>query len=260
MKQLQLFIVVMVFLLSNNVIARPLATNIEHIVWNKTPINIVLPVGTERRIDFPISIKLQVPASIQDKSKRIQVSESGSVYWLATKPFKSARVNAITDTGYSYILNVEARKKAPDNPIAIIDNRIKTNKNQDDVQSVFNYDYVDMIRFAAQSIYAPERLVKRLPGIHRVQVDTSPVLLVKGGDLITAPMAQWMASTVPSLYVTAIRVTSNSLKRIVLDPRLLRGDFLAASSQHGYVNAVGDDGDTTTWYLVSSQPFNEVAP
>jgi len=66
--------------------------------------------------------------------------------------------------------------------------------------------------------------------------------------------------TIPSLYVTAVRVTSNSLKTITLDPRLLRGDFLAASSQHTNVNAAGEEGDTTTWYLVSDQPFDEVSP
>jgi hypothetical protein len=40
---------------------------------------------------------------------------------------------------------------------------------------------------------------------------------------------------------------------------LLRGDFLAASSQHSRVNAAGEEGDTTTWYLVSDQPFDEVS-
>lgn len=246
-------------LLSRSVIAQP-NNNVEHIVWNKTPIHIILPVGKERRIDFPLAIKLQVPASIQARSKRIQVAEDGSVYWLATKPFKIHRVNAITDTGYSYILDVEARKNGSSNPIVIVDNRIKKSNTGAHLQRKYNYDYVDMVRFAAQSIYAPERLIRKLPGIHRVQLDTSALQLVKGGNLITEPMAEWMAPTVPSLYVTAVRVTSNSLYKVILDPRLLRGDFLAASAQHAYVNPVGNDGDTTTWYLVSRQPFDEVKP
>ena len=256
----RIFLLLLLFL-SIEAHSQPVDT-IEHRVWNKSPIHIVLPVGKERRIDFPLAVKLQVPASVKANSKRIQVTEGGSVYWVATKPFKKQRVNAITETGYSYILDVEARKKGHQHPIAIVDDRIPkdTSSNTGSGQPQYDYDYVDLARFAAQSIYAPERLVRKLPGIRRVQVESGEIPLVKGGDLITEPMAQWMASTVPSLYVTAVRVTSNSLQTVTLDPRLLRGDFLAASSQHAYVNPAGEDGDTTTWYLISSQPFNEVTP
>jgi integrating conjugative element protein (TIGR03749 family) len=236
---------------------------LEHRVWNKTPIHIVLPVGNERRIDFPLSIHLQVPASIQSMSERIQITESGSVYWIASQSFKKQRVNAITATGYSYILDIEARPKGHKHPIAIVDNRIPKEKSNtyQSTQNTFDYDYVDLARFAAQSVYSPNRLIKTLPGIRRVPLENGDALpLVKGNDLVTEPMAQWMASTIPSLYVTAVRVTSNSLNTVELDPRLLRGDFLAASSQHGFVNSVGEHGDTTTWYLISNQPFDEVAP
>jgi integrating conjugative element protein (TIGR03749 family) len=235
---------------------------IEHRVWNKAPLHIVLPVGLERRIDFPISVQLQVPTSVKALSERIQITESGSVYWIASKPFEKQRVNAITTTGYSYILDIEARPKGHRHPIVIIDERIPAevaNTNQSGKQAL-DYDYVDLARFAAQSVYAPERLIKTLPGIQRIQVNSVPLPLVKGADLLTEPMAQWMAHTIPSLYVTAIRVTSNSLDTITLDPRLLRGDFLAASSQHAFVNPAGEEGDTTTWYVITGQPFDEVTP
>ena len=88
----------------------------EHRVWNKTPIHIVLPVGVERRIDFPLRINLQVPRSVRDFSERIQISESGSIYWVAAKSFGRQRVNAITDTGYSYILDIEARPQGHHRP------------------------------------------------------------------------------------------------------------------------------------------------
>jgi integrating conjugative element protein (TIGR03749 family) len=233
---------------------------IEHRVWNKTPIHIVLPVGEERRIDFPLAVQLQVPASIRKMSERIQITEDGTVYWIASQSFKRQRVNAVTTTGYSYILNIEARPKGHKHAIAIVDTRIPKEEPATGLKQKFDYDYVDLARFAAQSVYAPDRLIKELPGLRRLDVLPKPLPLVKGGDLITEPMAQWIAPTVPSLYVTAVRVTSNSLNTIILDPRLLRGDFLAASSQHGSVNPAGEDGDTTTWYLVSAQPFDEVTP
>ncbi|MBT4195760.1 MAG: TIGR03749 family integrating conjugative element protein [Gammaproteobacteria bacterium] len=255
------FISIILFLLSLPVFSQPIDL-LEHRVWNKEPIHIVLPVGKERRIDFPLSIELQVPASVQAMSERIQITESGSVYWIASKSFKKQRVNAITDTGYSYILDIEARPKAHQHPIAIVDDRIpeQESKTGQSPGVKYNYDYVDLTRFAAQSVYAPDRLIKPLPGIRRVAVEPEHLPLVKGADLLTEPMAQWVVPTIPSLYVTAVRVTSNSLKTITLDPRLLRGDFLAASSQHTKVNAAGEEGDTTTWYLVSDQPFDEVSP
>jgi len=249
------------FLLSQPVLSQPVEL-LEHRVWNKTPIHIVLPVGKERRIDFPLSIQLQVPASIKVMSERIQITESGSVYWIASKSFKKQRVNAITDTGYSYVLDIEARPKGHQHPIAIVDERIPKQDTSTGQSSgpVYDYDYVDLARFASQSVYAPERLIKPLPGIRRITVESEHLSLVKGADLITEPMAQWVVPTIPSLYVTAVRVTSNILKPITLDPRLLRGDFLAASSQHSRVNAAGEEGDTTTWYLISAQPFDEVSP
>jgi integrating conjugative element protein (TIGR03749 family) len=255
------FISIILFLLSQPLLSQPIEL-LEHRVWNKSPIHIVLPVGKERRIDFPLSIQLQVPASIKAMSERIQITESGSVYWIASQSFKRQRVNAVTDTGYSYILDIEARPKGHQHPIAIVDERIPKQDSNTGQSSepIYDYDYVDLTRFAAQSVYAPERLIKPLPGIRRVTVESEHLSLVKGADLITEPMAQWVVPTIPSLYVTAVRVTSNSLRIITLDPRLLRGDFLAASSQHTRVNAAGETGDTTTWYLVSDQPFDEVSP
>ncbi len=235
---------------------------IEHRVWDKTPIHIALPVGKERRIDFPLHVTLQVPASIKIASERIQISENGSVYWIASKAFKKQRVNAITDTGYSYLLDIEAREKGHQHPIAIVDDRIPAKDTVDSNGGVpgYDYDYVDLARFASQSIYAPERLVEPLAGVRRIPVDSTAIPLFKSGDLITEPMAQWVAPGTPTLYVTAVRVTSNSLYTEVLDPRYLRGDFLAASAQHAIVYPAGHDGDTTTWYLISGQPFDEVSP
>lgn len=235
---------------------------LEHRVWNKTPIHIVLPVGQERRIDFPLSIQLQVPSFVKLMSERIQITESGSVYWMASKSFKKQRILAVTDTGYSYVLDVEARPKGHRHPIVIIDERIaKSNANGSiEEAQLYDYDYVDLMRFASQNLYAPERLIKKLPGIKRIDIEKRIVPLVKGGDFIAESIAQWVAPTIPSLYVSAIRISSNSLTKKILDPRLIRGDFVAASSQHSYINSVGEDGDTTMWYLVSEQPFNEVAP
>ncbi len=246
---------------------------VEHVVWDKTPIKVTLPVGIERRIDFPVSgSKFEVPEKLLHKSKPIQMREDGSVYWTALEPFSFERVQFITATGYSYFLDVQAvdNKKGAysglERPLVIVDTRVKQNDDKEkDAQGLasakkLNYDYVDLARLAAQSIYGPERLIKNLPGVTRIGVDPCPVKLYRGGQLVTEPIAQWKANTVPSLYVTAIRVTSNALEDVVWDPRRIRGEFVAVSTQHTLVKAAMEEGDTTTWYLVSGKPFKDAVP
>ena len=240
------------------------AEQTEHAVWNRNPIRVILPVGKERRIDFPVPGDLKVPGRLLSLSKPIQLREDGSAYWTATESFPATRVQYITNTGYSYLLDVEARQDAESVPLIIVDTRVKSSvMSQDKTESASqerNYDYVDLSRFASQNIYAPERLVKALPGVSRVNVKAGARPLYKGGQLILEPMASWKSQTVPSLFVTAVRVTSNSLDDQAFDPRKLRGEWLAATTQHTIVQAAGSTGDTTTWYLVSALPFDDAAP
>ncbi len=234
----------------------------EHVVWDRSPIQVMLPVGKERRIDFPVPVKLVVPNDGVSASKPIQIREDGSVYWTATKAFKKLRVQAITLTGYSYLLDVEAKKGAASHPIVIIDERVPVEEDEQTVAELrltYDYDIVDLTRLAAQSIYAPERLVKALPGITRIPVSGQACAsrLYRFHDLAFKPLASWQSPGVPARYVTAVRVTSKSRETTVFDPRLLRGDWLAASAQHSVLEPAGYDGDNTTWYLVSAGPFEE---
>ncbi|MCF6256156.1 MAG: TIGR03749 family integrating conjugative element protein [Gammaproteobacteria bacterium] len=235
---------------------------VDHVVWKNIPIRVVLPVGQERRIDFPVPVKIEWPNDVAQKTGNLQLRENGSVYWTAGETFDRQRVNVFTFTGESYLLDVEARHDAPARTLVILDDRFDTGKRNTTKEhhtksAPANLDSVDLVRFVSQMLYAPRRLIKQLPGVTRVPVTKEDVPLFKGGELRTSPIAQWKTPGVPALYVTAIRVTSNALIPVMLDPRHLRGDWLNATPQHGEVNAAGEDGDTTAWYLVSSRPFEE---
>jgi len=240
---------------------------VDHVIWNNIPIRVVLPVGRERRIDFPVAVKVEWPDDVARNTRNLQLRENGSVYWTAETAFEKQRVNVYTFTGESYLLDVEARPDAPARTLVILDDRFNSNVDNNDGQHNGQHlpapaalDSVDLVRFVSQQLYAPRRLVKKLPGLTRVPVSTEDRPLYKGGELRTSPIAQWKTAGVPALYVTAIRVTSNSLHAVALDPRNLRGDWLNATPQHGRVHPAGDDCDTTAWYLVSSRPFEEAAP
>jgi len=238
---------------------------VDHVIWKNIPIRIVLPVGRERRIDFPTAVKIEWPNDVARSTRNLQLRENGSVYWTAGNAFNRQRVNVFTFTGESYLLDVEAHPDAPARTLVILDDRFDTGDGNTEGQHTANnksthLDSVDLVRFASQMLYAPRRLVKKLPGVTRVPVTKEDVPLYKGGELRTSPIAQWKTSGVPALYVTAIRVTANALIPVTLNPRNLRGDWLNATPQHGRVNAAGDEGDTTAWYLMSSRPFEESVP
>ena len=234
---------------------------VDHVVWQNIPIRLVLPVGRERRIDFPAKVKIEWPRAVEDKTQRLQIRENGSVYWTAAAPFESQRVNVMTTTGETYLLNVEAKENASARTLVILDERFptqETNKtSKTKKRRTVPLDAVDLVRFAAQMLYGPRRVVKALPGMVQIPVDTQDLPLYKGGALRTSPIAQWKAG---ALYVTAVRVTSDSLESVELDPRLLRGDWISATPQHSWVAESGGAGDTTAWYLVSDRPFEEAAP
>jgi integrating conjugative element protein (TIGR03749 family) len=238
------------------------AANPEHIVWDRSPIQVTLPVGQERRIDFPVPVKLVATKKAVKASKPIQIREDGSIYWTALQPFETQRIQAVTFTGYSYFLDVSAKKGGASHPIIILDDRMPADAQMSaDKKKPLTYDYdaADLVRYAAQSSYAPVRLVKPLPGITRVPVAPQACSdhLYRFHPLSYEPIAQWQSPGIPTRYVTAVRVTSRASDEVVFDPRLLRGDWIAASTQHIVLEAAGNDGDNTTWYLVSAQPFEE---
>lgn len=242
---------------------------IDHAVWNNIPIKVVLPVGIERRIDFPVPVKIEWPDSIRDKTRNLQLRENGSVYWTAEESFPLTRVNVFALSGESWLLDVEARPEASARTLAIVDDRFTDDRvpaagnaagRSSKKGPAYDYDAVDLVRFAAQQLYAPRRLVKPLPGVVRVPVSTTDLPLYRGGTLRTAPIAQWKSPGVSPMFVTAVRVTAEALDAVDLDPRYLRGDWLSAAPQHGRVEPVGEAGNTTVWYLVSSRPFDEAAP
>lgn len=119
---------------------------------------------------------------------------------------------------------------------------------------------VALTRYAAQQLYAPERLAAvRMPGIVRAGVRTRPVdnlfRGVDGGGVLEAkPIAAWRGG---GMWVTAVRLHNTGGTARVIDPRNLRGRWLAATFQHARLGPTGSDTDVTCVYLVSAQPFEE---
>ena len=237
-------------------IALPETAVAERIEWTKTPIKLTLSVDQERQIHFPAPVRVGVPLPIEG-SLRTQ-SVDGTVYLLAYRPFDTTRVMVReTESGRTYLFDIRAAEPSgikqpreifitnPSRPAELISGSQANEPSE-------TFDYVRLTRFAAQQLYAPRRLMQALPNLSRVPVTDAAVALVRGGAVKAIPLIAWSAN---GRYVTAVKLTNTTNQPVVLDPRRLRGRWLAATFQHARLFPRGDEADTTCVYLISARRF-----
>lgn len=229
---------------------------IERIEWKKAPIRLELAVGQEQRIEFPATVKVGVPASVQGVLRTQSVN--GMVYLLAHTSFGSNRLMVRElDSGRIYVFDVTATEEGgPGHPIQI---HVLGEQGNEKDQATAGHepeqerpDFIQLTRFAAQQLYAPARLVKDQPGIVRVPVSRDSVDLYHGGAVEGVPLVAWRAK---GLYITAVKLTNRTEQALTLDPRNIRGTWLTATFQHHRLFPKGDEADTTAVYLISARPF-----
>jgi integrating conjugative element protein (TIGR03749 family) len=231
------------------------------VVWRKTPIAIPLVVGEERLIHFPDSVSIGLPQSLTPILHSQSIN--GTLYLLAGQPFESTRVMVRSEDGgplfvldISAALSVDERPPLPEVQVVLETSKAKAEDVPSDTVTAnrFNqWGYVALTRFAAQQLYAPERLLPNTPGVVAIPVKDAPVDLLRGGSVEAVPVAAWKAG---SRYVTAVRLTNQTAKAVILDPRELRGAWLAATFQHNRLLPSGGDADTSAVYLISDRPFD----
>lgn len=229
----------------------------ERIEWKKTPIRLELTVDQERRVEFPTSVKVGVPGNLQPLLRTQSVN--GTVYLMAHAPFESTRVMIREiDGGQIYLFDVAASTEPSQNqPVQVF-----VQKESESSKADFATDrdavppktsYVTLIRFAAQQLYAPARLLQNRPGIVRTPVARDPIDLVRGGAIDARPLVAWRAG---GYYLTAVKLTNRTDQPQILDPRDLRGTWLTAAFQHHRLLPAGNEADTTAVYLISARPFS----
>jgi integrating conjugative element protein (TIGR03749 family) len=244
--------------------------NPERVVWNKAPIAIPLVVSEERLVHFPDSVSIGLPQSLTPLLRSQSIN--GTLYLLARQAFEPTRVMVRSETdGPIYVLDISAapggadrrslpdvqvllqspqksRQNSPQKPLqdAGADQSISNNRSQP-------LGYAALTRYAAQQLYAPTRLIPRQPGVVAIPVNPEPVDLVLGGKIEAVPVATWKAGL---RYVTAVKLSNRTQSSVVLDPRELRGSWLAATFQHNRLLPAGSEADTTAVYLVSNRRFD----
>jgi len=258
MNVLTALLVLFLSLLSGSIFADD--TSVRHVVWDKSPIQIVLPVGVEKRIEFPEPVvDILIPPNIADPISRTQLTPDGRLYWLATKPWEIERIRVETESGYFYLLDVQASDEMGEPNPLIIEHPKEGDTEQnaaDKIADPAGYDYVDLSQYAAQHMHGPARLVKPLPGVRRVPVERRVIPLYRGNELETMPVAQWHSPNLP-LYITALKLVNLTAHPVEITPLKLRGQWLWSAPHHPSVMPRGSLGDESFYYLISDKPFNQ---
>lgn len=243
------------------------AQAVEIMHWDRIPLAVALVVGDERVVILGSPVRVGLADSL-DGRLRVQ-SADGAVYLLATAPIDSTQLE-VQDlrTGELILLDVTARRptgdQAPLEPIRIIDdvaaNAIETamagsgirraNQSPEIAAVPPTPLAVALTRYAAQSLYAPLRTLEPVPGIGEESVSSDLPLdsLLPTLPVRATALAAWRLS---GECVTAVKLTNTSPHWISLDPRLLQGDFVAATFQHPNLGPAGHSTDTTVVYLIT---------
>ncbi len=248
--------------------AAPTPAPIEHLRWSGTPIPLALPVGVDRVVRFPSDVRVGPPGKL---SERLQVtSADGAVYFRALAAFEPTLVlvQETENPGRTFSFQLRAEQGASTTPVEIVAPQEDTRDASVSLEGSLDaevaplpkqYGYVALTRFAAQQLYAPERLLNAIEGVYQVPLpDRGPVALIRTGAVLGEVEATPLASRADEtgLTITAVRLRNRTHRAVVLDPRTaLRGEWLAATFQHARLFPAGHEADTTAVYLISARPF-----
>ncbi|NIB39767.1 TIGR03749 family integrating conjugative element protein [Pseudomaricurvus alkylphenolicus] len=238
------------------------------VLWDKRPISIHLQVGHERIIHFPDDVRYWLPDMV--KRQVSALAANGVLYVRATESFPTTRirVQGLNDQQV-YLLDITASEAAAASDELIVMTKESTRNRSKEVAKYKTTDdwRVRLTRYAAQQLYAPERLVDGDSAIKRIPVESkTSIPLIRGGLIEAVPIASWQGH---GLTVTAVRVRNLSRQSLQLQfdrsdshqalnlSYLVRGDWLTATLQHDRLGEMGSETDTTTLYLVSNRSFVE---
>ena len=244
----------------------------ERVLWDKRPISLHLQVGHERIVHFPDDVRYWLPDTV--KRQVSALAANGVLYIRAMEPFPTTRIRiqGLNDQQV-YLLDITASETAAaSDELIVMTKENSRNRSKEATAYKTTEDWrIRLTRYAAQQLYAPERLVDGDSAIKRIPVESkTSIPLIRGGLIETVPIASWQTNNeAKGLTVTAVRVRNLSRQSLQLQfdrsdshqalnlSYLVRGDWLTATLQHDRLGAEGSETDTTTLYLVSNRSFVE---
>jgi len=221
----------------------------EHHVWDKSPIQISLPLNQDRLIHFPKAINI-IDSELPDVNiMKVQ----DAMYLNAHHEFHNKRlIVQLMPKGEAIVLSVSANSDSNDAaPIEIIINEESKYTEDSPIQG-FEANPIALTRFAIQSLFSPARLLVTPPNVTRVPMHTFHQIHFMHGASITArPLISWQAN---GLHVTAIELKNDLNKTLKIDPGQFLGNWQTIALFPSNIVGIGE---TTTAFVTSALPFHE---
>ena len=270
----------MKFILTATVLALiATTTHAGTVVWKKTPIPIELVVGVEQMLILPTDGAVGLPPTLANTNIFRTLVTGGTAYWTALEAFDNQRVKVRLDSGEYLLFDVSARVEkslpaASDSIQVVLSEGTHFAQDVGHQAGPFRQAPVtlfELIRYAAQDVYSPARLVAPLPGVRNVPVGLSGNMTAlydegKHLGLVVMPYRSW---SVEGLYVTAFVVTNEHSHPMTLDNRKVRHTptaqrngvaphFVASTFFDTTLAPRGEPGNRTTLFVVTDQPIHTV--
>lgn len=250
------------------------------VVWDKTAIELDLIVGVEQMVVFPGDAVVGLPAMLGHQDVFRTLFTGKTAYWMALASFEKERIKVRMDSGEYLLFDVSAavEKMPPQSAerlhVVIAGGSEPPVMGEAMVQisgEPGQATLFEVIRYAAQNLYAPARLVTAVPGIRAIPLGLTgnQTRLYDHGahpGLVIVPVNAW---SVDGLYVTAFVVSNEHSHAVLLDNRKVMHvaqthrngvgpHFLASSFFHPIVQKRGEPGDRTTLFVVTDRPIQSV--
>jgi len=230
------------------------ALDVEHILWDKTPIHLTISLNDERIIRFPLAVSI-IDNEAGDKISVLKVQDA--LYLKGKEVFENKRLLVqLMPYGEVIILTLSANEKVSvSKPVEIVMEDKEEPTATPETANSFDMNAISLTRFAIQSLYAPQRLLVIPEGVGRTPMQTrKQISLLYGASIEARPLISWHGGT---FYVTAIELKNLLNKEVIIDPRRMVGNWQTATFYPTNTLAPRGREDTTTLFLVSDRPFNE---
>lgn len=257
------------------------AAHAETVVWRKTPIALELVVGVEQLLILPSNAEVGLPPALTNPNVYRTLVTGGAAYWTALEPFDTQRVQLRLESGEFLLFDVSARtlKQPPAtvDTLQVVLAGSETFLGEPGLNAggplPGEANLFELLRYAAQSIYAPQRLIAPLPGVKKVPVGLAgnQGRLYDAGrhPLVIQPYQAWSAG---DFFVTAFVVTNEASHPVALDnrkvmhtpnahrtgvdPHFIASAFYTRSLPGRNTGTTGDN--RTTLFVVTDRPIRNV--
>ncbi len=223
------------------------------LIWHGTPLSVAIAPGHYRLLIFTDPVRVDVPVEVADQLS-VEITRPGYVLLKANTAFTEATLRITRTDGSAVMpLLLRARPGAPSHTLTVLDgfNRPINTHHTPQAQAP---SYVSLLRHAAQTLYAPGRLVPDSTHITRTAtrqnaLATNLIRSERGEHYRYTWLATWSGD---QHWISAIRIQNASPLRIRLDPRnVVLSHLDAVSFQHTWLAAAGDLRDETVMYLIT---------